>query len=139
MKVNLLWAAAIVALGACSASDEDSRVVGELASDRIELTAEFSEPIVAIEVAVDLDLLGDNYRRGGRRQNVSVAAVDGDVMAGHGGRHAISHTGCPINVDDVGGRQAVATGHATDARIIVGTRVQRAGTSGRQSDFMGQL
>ena len=51
MKVNLLWAAAIVTLGACSASDEDSRVVGELASDRIELTAEFSEPIVAIEVA----------------------------------------------------------------------------------------
>ena len=51
MKVNLLWAAAIVTLGACSASDEDSRVVGELASDRIELTAEFSEPIIAIEVA----------------------------------------------------------------------------------------
>ena len=39
------------ALIACSPSDDSNRVVGELASDRIELTAEFSEPIVEIIVA----------------------------------------------------------------------------------------
>ena len=39
------------ALAACSPSDDSNRVVGELASDRIELTAEFSEPIVEIIVA----------------------------------------------------------------------------------------
>lgn len=35
---------------ACESGDERNRVVGELASDRIELTAEFGEPIVAIDV-----------------------------------------------------------------------------------------
>ena len=39
------------ALAACNAADDDQRVVGELASDRIELTAEFSEAIVEIIVA----------------------------------------------------------------------------------------
>jgi HlyD family secretion protein len=38
-------------LGACDASDEARRVVGELASDRLEITAEFSEPIVEIVTA----------------------------------------------------------------------------------------
>lgn len=38
-------------LGACDASDEAHRVVGELASDRLEITAEFSEPIVEIVTA----------------------------------------------------------------------------------------
>jgi HlyD family secretion protein len=51
MKVKLLWLGALVVLGACSTRDDDGRVVGELASDRVELTAEFSEPITAIEVA----------------------------------------------------------------------------------------
>ncbi len=39
------------ALVACSPADDSNRVVGELASDRIELTAEFSEPVVEIIVA----------------------------------------------------------------------------------------
>lgn len=38
------------ALTACGAQDDSYRVVGELASDRIELTAEFSEPVVEITV-----------------------------------------------------------------------------------------
>lgn len=45
----------IIALGllaaACSDAANDYRVVGELASDRVELVAEFAEPIVAIRVA----------------------------------------------------------------------------------------
>ena len=39
------------ALTACGPQEDSYRVVGELASDRIELTAEFSEPIVEIVVA----------------------------------------------------------------------------------------
>ncbi len=36
---------------ACNSGDERQRVVGELFSDRVELTAEFSEPITSINVA----------------------------------------------------------------------------------------
>ena len=38
-------------LSACSAPDDAARVVGELASDRIELSAEFNEPIIEILTA----------------------------------------------------------------------------------------
>jgi len=38
-------------LSACGAPDDTARVVGELASDRIELSAEFNEPIVEILAA----------------------------------------------------------------------------------------
>jgi HlyD family secretion protein len=38
-------------LSACSPSDDTARVVGELASDRIELSAEFNEPIIEILIA----------------------------------------------------------------------------------------
>jgi len=40
-----------LALGACAGDNDPTRVVGELVSDRIELTAEFAEPITAIPVA----------------------------------------------------------------------------------------
>lgn len=43
--------AAATLLGGCDASDEDGRIVGELASDRVELVAEFAEPIVELLVA----------------------------------------------------------------------------------------
>lgn len=46
----LLTAGALV-LAACDASTNDNRIVGELASDRIELTAEVAEPISEILVA----------------------------------------------------------------------------------------
>ena len=50
-KHILLTAAAILLLGACSEAENPNRVVGELASDRVELTAEVAEPIVTIAVA----------------------------------------------------------------------------------------
>ena len=40
-----------LALAACTTSDDANRIVGELASDRIELTAEAAEPITEILVA----------------------------------------------------------------------------------------
>lgn len=42
LLLGALW------LGGCNSSEEAHRVVGELASDRLELTAEFAEPIVEI-------------------------------------------------------------------------------------------
>ncbi len=50
MKLKLVTLAALLTLGACGEADDPYRVVGQLASDRIELTAETSEPIVAIKV-----------------------------------------------------------------------------------------
>ena len=46
---SLLIVAAVT--GGCGDSDDAARIVGELASDRVELTAEFAEPIVEIAVA----------------------------------------------------------------------------------------
>lgn len=41
----------VTLLGACSSAEDANRVVGELASDRIEITAEFAEPVVEIVTA----------------------------------------------------------------------------------------
>jgi len=51
MKKSVLVLAAAVTLAACAPPDNASRVVGELASDRIELTAEFTEAVIDIRVA----------------------------------------------------------------------------------------
>jgi len=51
MKYQFISLISIFMLAACGAEDDANRVVGELASDRIELTAEFSEPVVEIAVA----------------------------------------------------------------------------------------
>ncbi len=52
MKQKTLVAlAALTFVTACDSSDDVNRVVGELASDRIELTAESNEPIIEIAVA----------------------------------------------------------------------------------------
>jgi len=48
---NILPLLAANSLLACAPADTDNRAVGELASDRIELTAEVSEPITEIAVA----------------------------------------------------------------------------------------
>jgi HlyD family secretion protein len=45
------WAALVLVAAGCANDDGNDRVVGELASDRIELTAEVAEPIVEILVA----------------------------------------------------------------------------------------
>ena len=51
LPTTLLWATTAILLGACEPDDQDDRVVGELSSDRIELTADASEPIIDILVA----------------------------------------------------------------------------------------
>ena len=53
MKLYSQWAAmaCVLMISACDSSSNDDRVVGELASDRIELTAENSEPVVEILVS----------------------------------------------------------------------------------------
>ena len=51
MNRNLVIALAALLAGACGASENPNLAVGELASDRIELTAESNEPIARIAVA----------------------------------------------------------------------------------------
>ena len=52
MKIKtLVLIAATLLVTACGETENPYRVIGELASDRIELTAEFNEPITAIAVA----------------------------------------------------------------------------------------
>lgn len=50
-RVLLVWIAAAVFVSACDSSSDSNLVVGELTSDRIELTAEVAEPITEILVA----------------------------------------------------------------------------------------
>lgn len=50
MKNTIYVAPLLVLLAACSNDDNATRVVGQLTSDRVELTAEFSEAITAIAV-----------------------------------------------------------------------------------------
>ncbi len=49
--LNLIAITMVAAVAACGVTDDDNRVVGELASDRIEITAEFNEAIVEVAVA----------------------------------------------------------------------------------------
>ena len=51
MKRPMLPLFTLVVIAACNNAENPYRVVGQLASDRIELSAETSEPIVAIRVA----------------------------------------------------------------------------------------
>ena len=51
MKRHYIMLVAMTAIAACSDTDNPNLAVGELASDRMELTAESNEPIVAIRVA----------------------------------------------------------------------------------------
>jgi len=51
MRAKYLILTSVIALTACGPADDRNRVVGELASDRIELSAEFNEAIVDIVVA----------------------------------------------------------------------------------------
>jgi HlyD family secretion protein len=51
MKHKILIILCALAVSACDSTDDQDRVIGELTSDRIELSAEFSEPVVEILVA----------------------------------------------------------------------------------------
>jgi len=81
----LLLVAALL-LGACDSSTDENRIVGELASDRIELTAEVSEPVTEILVAegesvtVDQVLMRQNSARAEARL-AEVEAVLGQAQA----------------------------------------------------------
>jgi len=64
MKKTLTILGAALFLAACGADDSPNLVVGELASERIELTAEFNEPVVEIVVAEgDTVAAGDRLLR----------------------------------------------------------------------------
>ena len=67
-------------LAACSDVDESHRVVGELVSDRIEVTADYAEPIIGIAVgegasvsAGDILLTQDNSRAAARLDDATAA------------------------------------------------------------------
>ncbi|MGI9237364.1 MAG: HlyD family secretion protein [Woeseiaceae bacterium] len=70
-----------ILLGACSSDEDINRVVGELASDRLELTAEFSEPILEItteegsEVSEGQVLVRQDSARARARLAEAVAAL----------------------------------------------------------------
>ena len=49
-QLAVLAIATAALLGGCEASDDAERVVGELTSDRVELVAEFAEPVVELLV-----------------------------------------------------------------------------------------
>ena len=51
MKKPILILAVLLVFAACESGDDSNRVVGELASDRIEMAADVSEPIIEIAVA----------------------------------------------------------------------------------------
>lgn len=51
MKGQLITSLCVGLLASCSASDNEHRAVGELSSDRVELSADYAEVITAIEVA----------------------------------------------------------------------------------------
>jgi len=51
MKHTTLIATTLIAMAGCGSAESPYRVVGELTSDRIEITAETSEPITAIDVS----------------------------------------------------------------------------------------
>ncbi len=88
MKLHSQWAAmaCVLMINACDSSSNDDRVVGELASDRIELTAENSEPVVEIlvfegeTVTVDQVLMRQDTARAKARLAESDAAL-GQVQA----------------------------------------------------------
>jgi len=50
-RLKWIWISCALILNACDASIDGDRIVGELASDRIELTAEAAEPVTEILVA----------------------------------------------------------------------------------------
>ncbi|MDX2411847.1 MAG: HlyD family efflux transporter periplasmic adaptor subunit [Woeseiaceae bacterium] len=83
MKLYSQWAAmaCVLVISACDSSSNDDRVVGVLASDRIELTAENSEPVVEIlvsegeTVTVDQVLMRQDTARAKARLAESDAAL----------------------------------------------------------------
>ena len=81
MKNRLSLVVALAVLTGCGEGDSPYRVVGELTSDRIELTAETNEPITSIEVsegepvAAGQVLVAQDPRRAAARLSEAEAAL----------------------------------------------------------------
>jgi len=81
MKRTLLTPIVFSTLAACAPAEDVNRVVGELASDRIELTAEFNEAIVEIAVAEGSSVSKDQVLI--RQNDEKALARLADAEAGH--------------------------------------------------------
>ncbi|NCF14473.1 MAG: HlyD family efflux transporter periplasmic adaptor subunit [Gammaproteobacteria bacterium] len=81
MRTGITTLAAVLALAGCGSDKEPNRVVGELTSDRYELTAEVAEPITTINiaegesVAADQVLLSQDDTRARARLAEATAAL----------------------------------------------------------------
>ena len=81
MRTGITTLAAVLALAGCGIDKEPNRVVGELTSDRYELTAEVAEPITTINiaegesVAADQVLLSQDDTRARARLAEATAAL----------------------------------------------------------------
>ncbi len=80
-RITLGAALVLLALCACERGADQNRVVGELASERIELTAETAEPIVEILVAEGARVTAGQavVRQDPSRAETSLAAADAQV------------------------------------------------------------
>lgn len=78
MKQQVLVVSALAVLAGCTSGDDSDRVVGELSSDRIELTAEVSEPIVEILVAEGVAVSANDVliRQDNRRATARLAEAE---------------------------------------------------------------
>lgn len=74
-----LYLLSLTLLAACSGETDSNRVVGELASDRVELVAESNEPIVEILVAEGMAVSAGDLllRQDGRRAAARLAEAEG--------------------------------------------------------------
>ncbi len=75
------WLVGAMLLSACESSSDENRIVGELASDRIELTAEVAEPITEILVAEGDTVAAGQIlmRQDAARANARLAEADAVV------------------------------------------------------------
>ncbi len=80
-KLQLLLVSATLLLAACDSNGDKLRIVGELASDRIELTAEAAEPITEILVAEGEQVTQGQIlmRQDSQRANARFAEADAFV------------------------------------------------------------
>ena len=105
---NLLATFLLAVLAACSSANDENRVVGELASDRIEISAEVAEPIVDILVVEGVSvsagdiLLQQNADRANARlveANAALAQAQARLDELHRGPRAEQIRAARANVD----------------------------------------
>ena len=84
MKRLLIALAATSTLTACGPSDDSQRVVGEMASERIELTAEFNETILEILVAEGESVTAGQVllRQNDVKAQATLAEAEGELGTG---------------------------------------------------------